>query len=101
MVVLPSRLDNFPNTCIEAMAFGKVVIGTYKTSFEQLIEDKVSGILCEHTNPQSLMTAIDYGMMLSEKEKLQIGKIAKARIEKLKPEIVVKQLVDYYKSVIK
>lgn len=101
MVVLPSRLDNFPNTCIEAMAFGKVVIGTYKTSFEQLIENKVSGILCEHSNPKSLLDAINYGMKLSESEKKEMGLKAQARIEKLKPEIVVKQLLDYYNSIIK
>ena len=27
-VALPSLADNFPNTCLEAMALGKVVIGT-------------------------------------------------------------------------
>jgi glycosyltransferase involved in cell wall biosynthesis len=100
MVVLPSRLDNFPNTCIEAMAFGKVVIGTYKTSFEQLIDHKISGILCEHTNPKSLMEAIDYGMSLSQEEKNKMGEKAQERVNALRPEIVVKQLLDYYNMVI-
>ncbi len=37
--VMPSRIDNLPNTCIEAMALGKVVIGTTGASFEQLIDN--------------------------------------------------------------
>lgn len=100
LVVLPSRLDNFPNTCIEAMAFSKVVIGTYKTSFEQLIEPHVSGLLCQHSNPESLMNAIDYGLKMPEAEKKSIEMNARKRIENLKPEIVVQQLVDYYQKVI-
>ena len=99
-VVLPSRLDNFPNTCIEAMAFGKIVIGTYKTSFEQLIDNNVSGILCEHSNPKSLKAALDYAMHLNENQRAEIGRNAIHRIEKLKPEIVVKDLIAYYKKVI-
>lgn len=27
-VVLPSRIDNFPNACIEAMSRGKIIVGT-------------------------------------------------------------------------
>lgn len=100
LVVLPSRIDNFPNTCIEAMAFGKIVIGTHKTSFEQLINDKISGLLCEHSNPESLMKTIEFGLDLTEAQKLEMGKNAKKRIERLKPEIVVKQLVDYYNEIL-
>ena len=94
-------MDNFPNTCIEAMAFGKVVIGTYKTSFEQLIEPHVSGLLCEHSNPVSLMNAIHYALKMPEAEKKSIEINARKRIENLKPEIVVQQLVKYYQTVIK
>lgn len=100
LVVLPSRIDNFPNTCIEAMAFGKIVIGTHKTSFEQLINDKISGLLCEHSNPESLMKTIEFGLNLTEAQKLEMGKNAKKRIERLKPEIVVKELVDYYNEIL-
>lgn len=101
LVVLPSRIDNFPNTCIEAMAFGKIVIGTHKTSFEQLIDDKISGLLCEPSNPESLMQTIEIGLNMTEVQKLGIGKNAKKRIERLKPEIVVKELVDYYNHILK
>lgn len=100
LVVLPSRIDNFPNTCIEAMAMGKIVIGTYETSFEQLIDDKISGFLCKPSNPESLINSIDLALNITENDKLKISQNAMERIEKLKPEIVVKKLMEYYKSVI-
>ncbi len=39
-------MDNFPNACIEAMYFSKVVIGTDGASFEQLITHGKNGLLC-------------------------------------------------------
>jgi glycosyltransferase involved in cell wall biosynthesis len=44
-VILPSRIENFSNACIEAMAHKRIVIGTRGTSFEQLIEDGRSGFM--------------------------------------------------------
>ena len=101
LVVLPSRIDNFPNTCIEAMAFGKVVVGTYQTSFEQLITNEVSGLLCNHSSPDELFATVQKGINLTPEAKLEIGKAAMARIDTLKPELVIKQLAEYYQSVIK
>lgn len=100
IVVLPSRIDNFPNTCIEAMSMGKIVIGTNGTSFEQLIDDKISGLLCQHSNPQNLLKTIDFGMNLNESDRITIGEKAIERIDKLKPEFTVKKLLDYYETVI-
>ncbi len=100
LVVLPSRIDNFPNTCIEAMAFGKVVIGTCKTSFEQLIDHEISGLLCEPKNAKSLLNCIEHGLKLDKTQKETMGQQAIKRIALLKPEIVVAQLVEYYQGII-
>ena len=41
---LPSKVDNLPNTCLEAMALKRVVIGSRTAaSFDQLISDGVNG----------------------------------------------------------
>lgn len=99
-VVLPSRVDNFPNTCLEAMAHKKIVIGTQGTSFEQLITDEVNGFLCQKDNPQSLLAIIEKVLNLTEPQRLEIGEKAYQRIQDLKPEKVVNQLVDFYRQVI-
>lgn len=101
IVVLPSRIDNFPNTCIEAMSMGKLVVGTNGTSFEQLIDNKISGLLCEHSNPLSLLKTIEFGINMNENDCINIGEKAIERIDKLKPEFTVKKLLDYYETVIR
>lgn len=99
-VVLPSRIDNFPNTCIEAMGHQQIVIGTNGTSFEQLIEHGISGFLCEKDNPQDLLRIIKEVLSLTEEKRLEIGEKAYQRTQQLQPEKVINQLVDFYRQTI-
>jgi glycogen(starch) synthase len=99
-VILPSRMDNFPNTCIEAMAHGKVVVGPRGNSFDQLIIDGESGFLFENESIRSLMGKIDEVMALDSNQRNKIGVMAKKRIEELNPAQVVVQLLNYYSNLI-
>jgi glycosyltransferase involved in cell wall biosynthesis len=99
-VVLPSRIDNFPNTCIEAMAHGKIVVGTHDTGFEQLIHDGVSGFLCERDNPGSLVDAINQVLKLEKEKKISIENSARERIRFLHPQFVVNDHIEFYKKTI-
>ena len=99
-VVLPSRVDNFPNTCLEAMAHKRIVIGTEGTSFEQLIQDGISGFLCQKDNAKDLLQTIKKVLKLTEEEKNKIEENAYQRIQQLSPDQVVNQLVDFYRKVI-
>ena len=54
LVVLPSLIDNSPNSCLEAMGIGKVVVGTNGASFEELITDGVNGFLVDPNSPDAL-----------------------------------------------
>lgn len=99
-VVLPSRIDNFPNTCLEAMAHQRVVIGTRGASFEQLLVNGETGFLCEIDNPASLLAAIEKTLSLSDEQRQAIGKKAQQRVHQLKPEKVIPRLVEYYNDVI-
>ena len=99
-VVLPSRIDNFPNACLEAMAHKRVVIGTLGTSFEQLVKDGESGFLCKRDDPSDLMRVLEKVLNLSDQQRSEIGDRAFDRIWELRPEKLVKQLIDYYKEII-
>lgn len=57
-VIQPSRVDNLPNTCIEALSLNKVVIGTYPTSIEELVKDGVNGFLVPREDPIALSKCI-------------------------------------------
>jgi len=99
-VVLPSRLDNLPNTCLEAMALGRVVIGTRGASFDQLIEDGKNGFLCDIGSPESLRAAVERVLALSDGERAAMGARAARRIDQLRPEKAVARLVGFYRKVI-
>lgn len=99
-VMLPSLMENLSNACIECMALGQIVIGTRGASFDQLIDDGNNGFLCEIGDHVSLAAAVDKVMALSAGERKLIQCNARKRAEMLSPNVVVKQLVEYYKKVI-
>ena len=99
-VVLPSHIDNFPNTCIESMSKAKVVIGTKGASFEQLIDDKTNGFLCDIENPKSLQESINEVLQLDAREKAKIEKNAEDTTKRLKPDLIAEQLESFYRKVI-
>lgn len=99
-VVLPSRIDNFPNTCIEAMANSKIVIGTLGNGFDQLIEDGKSGFVIPVDDNRALLKTITIVLNLPIEEKLKIEEAAKSRTDLLHPDIVLSQVVELYQQVI-
>lgn len=101
LCLLPSRIDNLPNTCIEAMAMGKIVVGTMGASFEQLIDDRVNGFLCERDNPQSYVQAINEALNMKAEEKKTMELKALEVIERFEPQRIYNQYLDFYRKVIR
>lgn len=97
-VVLPSRIDNLPNSCIEAMACGKIVIGTRGASFEQLIVDGQNGFLVDIDAPNQLMKAIEKLLGLDEQGRESISTVATSTIERLAPDAICGQLEEFYRN---
>ncbi|MDE6845126.1 MAG: glycosyltransferase family 4 protein, partial [Lachnospiraceae bacterium] len=99
-VICPSFIENFSNTCMEAMYFERVVIGTDGASYEQLIDDGENGLLCIPGDSESLLDKMNEAAAMNEAQKTEMGRKARRRIDKLAPEIMVKKLVRYYQYVI-
>ena len=56
--VLPTLGDNFPLTVLEAMACRVPIVATSVGGIPEIIEDGVSGMLCDSRDPQSLAKSI-------------------------------------------
>ena len=97
---MPSRIDNMPNTCIEAMAMGKIVVGTRGASYEQLIEDGRNGFLIEIDSREGLKNAIYRIEVLTKEERKVIESEARKTTERFNAENVYYQLMSFYKTVI-
>lgn len=68
LFVLPSRVEGMPQSLIEAMARGKIVIGSNSIAIRDLIEDKKNGYLFEFNNPRDLARVIDSALKENSKK---------------------------------
>ena len=98
LVVLPSLIENMPNAGLEAMGFGKVVIGTEGTTFEELITDGVNGFLVPPNNPAALAEKMISVWANSDLSALAAA--AKERMHEFAPEKTIASLLDYYAEVL-
>jgi glycogen synthase len=77
---VPSRWENFPNTCIEAMCTGIPVIATREGGMAEMIEDGRSGWLAESADPVGLADALRRALSTPAPERAAMGKAASLRI---------------------
>lgn len=101
LCILPSRIENLSNSCIEAMALGKIVVATGGASYEQLIRDGENGYLCERDNPKDFLRGVETALSLSEMEKRAVSLNAEKTVERLRPDRLYPQYYKYYEKVIR
>ncbi|MEL6797870.1 MAG: glycosyltransferase family 4 protein, partial [Planctomycetota bacterium] len=83
VVAVPSPDDNFPFTCIEAMAAGRVVVAANRGGAAEMIEDGVSGLLFEPYDERSLSAAIERALHVDGDERHAMETAARMRISTL------------------
>jgi glycosyltransferase involved in cell wall biosynthesis len=98
LVVLPSLIENLPNACLEAMGFGRVVIGTVGTSFDELISEGTTGFLVSPNNPDALAEKIISAWIHPKLG--EIGAAARQKMSEFSPERTVETLLNYYREVL-
>jgi glycosyltransferase involved in cell wall biosynthesis len=98
LVALPSLVDNLPNSCLEAMGLGKIVIGTKGASFEELITDGVDGFLVPPNDPAALADKLIAAWEDPGLNEMSVA--AKHRMRDFSPEQTVTSLLAYYAEVL-
>jgi GalNAc-alpha-(1->4)-GalNAc-alpha-(1->3)-diNAcBac-PP-undecaprenol alpha-1,4-N-acetyl-D-galactosaminyltransferase len=94
ILVLPSLLEGFPNTLIEAMSFGLPTICFSDIPYEDIITHQIDGLVVNNRTPEALATAIQ---MLIEKEDFRngLGEEALQRVKRFDKGKVTQELLDF------
>jgi glycosyltransferase involved in cell wall biosynthesis len=81
VIVVPSEwYENCPMSVLEAMAYGKPVVGSRMGGIPELVEDGKTGLLFDSGNIEQLIAALDRLMASAELRK-QMGQAARKRVE--------------------
>jgi len=101
-VLVPSLWENFPNTCMEAMAAGQVVVASRAGGQAEMIDrDGENGVLFDWDVPGEFESKLASVLALRADERQQIGQHAKKRIQDLcAPDTVLAQRIAHYERVI-
>ena len=99
-VLVPSRDENFPYACAEALACGTPVIAARVGGIPELVSDGVEGILTDSGDIRGLADAV--ARLVADRDLCrQIGANARRRAERLlSSDRIAAQTVDFYREVI-
>jgi glycosyltransferase involved in cell wall biosynthesis len=99
-ILMPSRVDNYPNACLEAQMLGIPVIGSRNSSLDEMIEDGKTGFLVDNGNSKELAEAAMKLLDMDEGAYQAMQQANLASIGALGREDRIDQLLTYYKEVV-
>lgn len=99
-IVFPSRVDNYPNACLEAISHGVPVIGTENSSLEELIINEKTGFLAKNDDLHSLISAMEKLLNQNNNEREIMIKEINNSLNKIISEDRVRILLEFYRKVI-
>lgn len=80
--VLPSYHEGMANVLLETCAAGRPIIASNINGCKEAIDEGVNGFLCEARNVESLIKKVEAFLLLSYKEKQQMGLAARKKVER-------------------
>lgn len=96
-VVLPSYREGAPRTLLEASAMGRPVIASDVPGCRAVVENGVTGLLCDARSAESLRDALSNFIELPYLRRVEMGRAGRAKMEREFDEIGV---IDVYRQAI-
>jgi glycogen(starch) synthase len=99
--VVPSLYENFPYTCLEAMACGCAVVASSVGGIPEIITDGADGLLVPPESPEALAAAI-MSLLSNAKLRHRLGEQARATIRRrFNRQAICAQTVDAYRPLVR
>lgn len=96
MAVVPSRWENFPNTCIEAMCSGLPVIASPNGGMAEMITDNKTGWLAENARSDGLAKALKRALETPSARVIEMGTHAATDIHQMcHNKTIVEKLLEF------
>lgn len=95
-LVLPSKSEAMPQTIIEAMARGKIVISSDTRGAKEIIQDKKNGFLFKRGSSKSLREIIENVQKISESQKSKISREAIVSSRRFRWKKLIEDLEDLF-----
>lgn len=96
-IVLPSfYLEGLSRTLMEGLAIGKPIITTDIPGCRETVDDGVNGFLVKPKDVNSLVSAIERFLELSQEQRHEMGRRSRQKAEK---EFDVKEVIAIYKQI--
>ncbi len=103
LVVLPSRSDmpeGLPNSVLEALAAGRIVVATRNSGVPEVVHDGVNGLLLDCDDVPALAEAMERALTLPEQGRLWMQEAARQSVQDRTIENQVRQLGELYRYVL-
>lgn len=95
--VFPSLFENFPYSCLEAMTFGKAIVGSASGGMRDMLDDGACGLLYHPPDAQELAAALTR-LLREPALRTELGKAAFRRAHEVYgAEEVFDATVDFYR----
>lgn len=88
-VVLPSYREGTPRSLLEAAAMAKPIITTDAVGCKDVVEDGITGFLCQRNDSDDLMKKMAQMASLSNEQRIHMGKMGHEKIKKEYDEVIV------------
>jgi len=99
LYMLPSRSESFGLSALEAMSCEVPVIGTSLGGLKEVVEDGISGYICDPDNIGKMSKAA-ISILGSKKKREEMGKAARERAKDFDSSVVIDKYVDYYNKIL-
>jgi glycosyltransferase involved in cell wall biosynthesis len=97
-VVLPSYREGVPRTLMEASAMGRPIVATDVPGCREVVENGVTGFLCEAKSADSLTQQLERMLLLSHAARAEMGVAGRAKVTR---EFDENGVVERYKGTIR
>jgi glycosyltransferase involved in cell wall biosynthesis len=99
LVLIPSLIDNFPNTALEAASQGTLLMASDTASLDSLLEDGRNAFVMSSRSPADWVKAIRKTLSLDTETRQSMSREMSVKLKEHVPENAIERLCEVYSEV--